>query len=59
MALAELIELVEQLDDEISLIEVDPAEWAAQQIKDRKRMRAKLFWLAQQQSEEENEHQLS
>ena len=51
--------LIEQLDDEISMIEVDPAEWAAQQIKDRKRMRAKLFWLAQQQCEEENEHKLS
>ena len=49
--------LIEQLDDEISMIEVDPAEWAAQQIKDRKRMRAKMFWLAQQQSEEENEIQ--
>lgn len=49
--------LIEQLDDEISMIEVDPADWAAQQIKDRKRMRAKLFWLAQQQSEEENEIQ--
>jgi hypothetical protein len=57
MALQELIELVEQLDDEISMIEVDPAEWAAQQIKDRKRMRAKLFWLALQQFEEENEIQ--
>jgi len=49
--------LIEQLDDEILMIEADPADWAAQQIKDRKRMRAKLFWLAQQQSEEENEIQ--
>jgi hypothetical protein len=57
MALAELMALIEQLDDEISMIEVDPADWAAQQIKDRKRMRAKLFWLDQQQSEEENEIQ--
>lgn len=57
MPAPELMELIEQLDDEISMIEVDPAEWAAQQIKDRKRMRTKLFWLAQQQCEEENEIQ--